>query len=113
MVERAADPDSEPCGHALMACCPPDPFPDARPGVPFGNTHVPVASDFQQQKTWEVPIADLATLLDLSKRLDLNGEVTPIVAWGMLLHHPRANELGVDDYRFLTEQLFRKVRCYG
>lgn len=111
MVERAADPDGEPCGHALMACCPPDPSPEARPGVPFGNANVPASCGLQ--KTWDLPKADLATLLDLSKRFDLDGEVTPIMAWGMLLCHPRAKELGVDDYRVLTEQLVRKVRCYG
>jgi hypothetical protein len=65
------------------------------------------------QMTWEVPKADLATLLDLSKSIDLDGEVTPIMSWGMLMSHPRANELEVDDFRKLSEELVRKVRCYG
>ncbi|KAF5003006.1 hypothetical protein FDECE_10428 [Fusarium decemcellulare] len=112
MIERAAEPDGEPCGHALMASCPPDPSPDSRPGCPFGNTHVPVDGE-PNQKTWEVPKADLATLLDLSKRLDLDGEVTPIMAWGMLTSHPRAMELDAEDMRKLGEELVRKVRCYG
>ncbi|KAM5367822.1 hypothetical protein ACJZ2D_009827 [Fusarium nematophilum] len=112
MIERAAEPDGEPCGHALMASCPPDPFPDSRPGCPFGNTHVPIDGE-PNQKTWEVPRADLATLLDLSKKLDLDGEVTPIMAWGMLISHPRALDLEVEDFRKLSEELVRKVRCYG
>ncbi|KAF5019887.1 hypothetical protein F66182_8091 [Fusarium sp. NRRL 66182] len=112
MVERASEPDGDPCGHALMASCPPDPSPDSRPGCPFGNTHIPVDGD-PNQKTWEVPRADLSTLLDLSKRLDLDGEVTPIMSWGMLMSYPRARELEVADFRKLSDELVRKVRCYG
>ncbi|KAF4980955.1 hypothetical protein FZEAL_3150 [Fusarium zealandicum] len=112
MVERAAEADGEPCGHALMASCPPDPSPDSRPGCPFGSSHVPLDGE-PNQKTWEVPRADLATLLDLSKRLDLDGEVTPIMAWGMLTSHPKALELEAEDFRRLSEELVRKVRCYG
>ncbi|RBR08878.1 hypothetical protein FVER53590_01443 [Fusarium verticillioides] len=112
MVERASEPEGEPCGHALMASCPPDPAPETRPGLPFGKTHIPLDGD-TNQKTWEVPKADLATLLDLSKSIDLDGEVTPIMSWGMLMSHPRANELEVVDFRKLSEELVRKVRCYG
>ncbi|KAM5356280.1 hypothetical protein ACJ41O_002926 [Fusarium nematophilum] len=50
---------------------------------------------------------------DLSKKLDLDGEVTPIMAWGMLISHPRALDLEVEDFRKLSEELVRKVRCYG
>ncbi|KAH7218262.1 hypothetical protein DER44DRAFT_20650 [Fusarium oxysporum] len=112
MVERASEPEGEPCGHALMASCPPDPAPETRPGLPFGKTHIPLDGD-TNQKTWEVPKADLATLLDLSKSIDLDGEVTPIMSWGMLMLHPRANELEAVDFRKLSEELVRKVRCYG
>ncbi|EXM28717.1 hypothetical protein FOTG_05884 [Fusarium oxysporum f. sp. vasinfectum 25433] len=112
MVERASEPEGEPCGHALMASCPPDPAPETRPGLPFGKTHIPLDGD-TNQKTWEVPKADLATLLDLSKSIDLDGEVTPIMSWGMLMSHPRANELEAVDFRKLSEELVRKVRCYG
>ncbi|KAF5632486.1 AP-1-like transcription factor [Fusarium sp. NRRL 52700] len=112
MVERAYEPEGEPCGHALMASCPPDPAPETRPGLPFGKTHIPLDGD-TNQKTWEVPKADLATLLDLSKSIDLDGEVTPIMSWGMLMSHPRVNELEAVDFRKLSEELVRKVRCYG
>jgi hypothetical protein len=65
------------------------------------------------QRTWELSKADLATLLDLSKRLDLDGEITPVMAWGMVLAHPRLAELQLEDFARLTEELRRKVRCYG
>ncbi|GKU13727.1 unnamed protein product [Fusarium langsethiae] len=112
MVERASEPEGEPCGHALMASCPPDPSPESRPGLPFGKTHIPL-DGAPSQKTWEVPKADLATLLDLSKSIDLDGEVTPVMSWGILMSHPRANELEAADFQKLSEDLVRKVRCYG
>lgn len=112
MVERSAEHDGEPCGHALMASCPPGPSPDSMLGCPFGKTHVPLGSELNQ-KTWEVPRADLATLLNLSKSLDLDGEVTPIMAWVMVMSHPKVMELSAEDFRKLGEELVRKVRCYG
>ena len=56
---------------------------------------------------------DLTTLLDLSKRLDLDGEITPVMAWGMILGHPRLTELTHKDFEKITEDLKGKVRCYG
>ncbi|KAK3397580.1 hypothetical protein B0T20DRAFT_412697 [Sordaria brevicollis] len=125
----------EPCGHALMASCPPEPFSELSPERPFGyantaipnlaiggdshahshhgNPPMPTSISGSGQRTWELSKADLATLLDLSKRLDLDGEITPVMAWGMVLAHPRLAELQLDDFARLTEELGRKVRCYG
>lgn len=67
----------------------------------------------QQQPSWELTKADLATLLDLSRKLNLDGEITPVMAWGMMLAHPRLGEFGRRDFGWLTEELGRKVKCYG
>ncbi|KAK4212985.1 AP-1-like transcription factor [Rhypophila decipiens] len=127
---------SEPCGHALMASCPPEPFPDLTPDIPFGYANVRVNNDYHGhghghgggsgtekakttttaetgQRTWELTKADLATLLDLSGRLNLDGEITPVMAWGMVLAHPRLEELSKEDFEWLAEELGSKVRCYG
>ncbi|KAK7731011.1 hypothetical protein SLS53_008882 [Cytospora paraplurivora] len=64
-------------------------------------------------RTWELSKADLATLLDLSQKLNLDGEITPVMAWGMVLGHPRLGELGERDFVKLSEELRSKVRCYG
>lgn len=119
----------EPCGHALMASCPPEPFPDLTPDIPFGYANVTVNDSHHHgsgdgpktaataaetgQRTWELSKADLATLLDLSGRLNLDGEITPVMAWGMVLAHPRFDELTKEDFDWLAEELGRKVRCYG
>lgn len=143
LLERSAEMGSEPCGHALMASCPPEPFSDLGAEIPFGHTNerkrkssdnssknqtpilststeassegVPPRSFAQEpvQRTWELNKADLSTLLDLSKRLNLDGEITPVMAWGMISCHPRFAELNRQDFEQLAEVLKSKVRCYG
>jgi len=75
LVERASEPEGEPCGHALMASCPPEPDLENHPDVPFGHT---MHLKGKAPKTWDVSKGDLANLLDLSKRLNLDGEITPV-----------------------------------
>jgi hypothetical protein len=111
LVERAGEPEGEPCGHALMATCPPEAFPELKPEIPFGHGIGNILP--QGQKTWDLKSSDLANLLDLSKRLNLDGEITPVMAWGMVLGHPRFSELTREDFIKMTEDLVTKVRCYG
>ncbi|KAG7137206.1 hypothetical protein HYQ45_005357 [Verticillium longisporum] len=95
LLERSSEMGGEPCGHALMASCPPEPFPELTPDIPFGYAHV--NGDLNSgQRTWELSKADLGTLLALSKRLNLDGEITP-----------------AEDFAKLTEELSTKIRCYG
>ncbi|KAL2109027.1 hypothetical protein VUR80DRAFT_3033 [Thermomyces stellatus] len=113
LMERSAGAGgSLPSGHAMMASCPPQPFTQLTPDIPFGygSGKGDCAS---RQRTWELSKGDLATLLDLSKKLDLDGEITPVMAWGMILAHPRLGELGTDDFTRLADELRGKVRCYG
>lgn len=130
LLERGTEVGgNEPCGHALMASCPPEPFPELTPDIPFGYSNVSASVNsngnsnsnnkgngnvgLSGQRTWELSKGDLATLLDLSKRLNLDGEITPVMAWGMVLAHPRLGELRTEDFEKLTEELGSKVRCYG
>ncbi|KAI9052784.1 hypothetical protein LZ554_003057 [Drepanopeziza brunnea f. sp. 'monogermtubi'] len=111
LLERAEDPEGGPCGHALMASCPPAVHSEDFLEIPFG--HGPKQMNGTAQKTWDLSKSDLANLLDLSKRLNLDGEITPVMAWGMVLGHPRSREFTSDDLRTLCLELGRKVRCYG
>ena len=124
LLERAQDTSGEACGHALMASCPPEPFPELSDEIPFGYAHthnhahrgdpnLNSQSNQSSQQTWELSKADLATLLDLSKKLDLDGEITPVMAWGMVLAHPRLTDLKREDFERLIDDLKGKVRCYG
>ncbi|KAA8564746.1 hypothetical protein EYC84_011635 [Monilinia fructicola] len=122
LIERSSDGDGEFfTGHALMASCPPEADMDMHPNIPFGHcmphnhNNAADAADGGaiKQKTWDLSKSDLANLLDLSKRLDLNGEITPVMAWGMVLGHPRFSELKEVDFKSMSEELLPKVRCYG
>ncbi len=113
LLERGTETGGEPCGHALRASCPPEPFPELTPDIPFGYANVRGADIDSGQRTWELSKGDLATLLALSTRLNLDGEITPVMAWGMVLAHPRLGELSPADFSKLTEELVSKVRCYG
>lgn len=111
LVERAEDPEGPFCGHALMASCPPEVHPEANLAMPFG--HGPTQMNGTAQKTWDLGKSDLANLLDLSKRLNLDGEITPVMAWGMILSHPRFHDLTSHDFTTICRDLGGKVRCYG
>lgn len=174
LLERsAANGGKDPCGHALMASCPPEPYSALTNDIPFGHRYgdetrngngVGATGEYVQQqqpqqliqqqqqqqmtanssagmsrnnntaankgissssamevdgadtsapRTWELSKADLATLLDLSQKLNLDGEITPVMAWGMVLGHPRLGELGAKEIAGLAEDLTGKVRCYG
>lgn len=117
LMERSAEMDGTPCGHALMASCPPETAANLTADIPFGCSNVPadvgVGAAASGQRTWELSKGDLATLLRLSSKLNLDGEITPVMAWGMILAHPRLGELMPADFRKLTEEMRGKVRCYG
>ncbi|KAJ4150896.1 hypothetical protein LMH87_011624 [Akanthomyces muscarius] len=115
LMDRGSGPEGEPCGHALMATCPPVPFKDIPKSTPFAGTDgTPIKQEeAPSQGTWQVTKADLSTLMDLSKRLDLDGEITPVMAWGMIMSHPQFAALSAADVQRIAEELGRKVRCYG
>ncbi|KAK7941128.1 uncharacterized protein PG986_013515 [Apiospora aurea] len=113
LVDRARDGTGEPCGHTLMASCPPEPVDKLTNEIPFGYSHTRSEEGKSGQRTWELSKGDLATLLDLSQKLDLDGEITPVMAWGMILAHPRLSEIRPEEFRKLADELKGKVRCYG
>ncbi|KAK4195767.1 hypothetical protein QBC40DRAFT_185037 [Triangularia verruculosa] len=112
----------EPCGHALMASCPPESFTRMSADVPFGhssstpeiNSHgANMNGTGEGLRTWDLAKPDLATLMDLSQKLNLDGEITPVMAWGMVVAHPGVTKLTMEDFKRLAGELAGKVRCYG
>lgn len=101
MVRSKTAPDAEISGHALMATCPPQSHIDEHPDETYPN------------KMPELGTPDLLKLLDLSQRLPLDGEITPIMAWALIRGSERFGELRKDDFDGLKEDLKGKVRCYG
>lgn len=112
LMERSAEAGGDSCGHALMATCPPHSSGELPQDLTFKATG-PSENTQACQRTWELTSTNLSVLLDLSKRLDLDGELTPVMAWGLVMAHPRFLEMQPAYFVRLAEELGQKVRCYG
>jgi hypothetical protein len=88
-------------GHALMATCPPQSHILNHPQEEYGH------------KMPDLNKPDLMKLLELSNRLPLDGEITPIMAWTIVRGHPRIGELTKKDIETIRTDLVAKIRCYG
>ncbi|MCJ1344353.1 hypothetical protein MMC31_002556 [Peltigera leucophlebia] len=55
----------------------------------------------------------LKILLDMSQKLELEEELTPIMAWSYISKHERFTELTYTDFELLGEELIAKTRCFG
>ena len=101
LMVRAHDAEELISGHALMATAPPD-------------RHIATCpNETYPHQMPDVAVPDLMKLLDLSNRLPLDGEITPIMAWVMVLRDERVGELSGEDIGGIKEELLAKVRCYG
>lgn len=89
-------------GHALMASCPP---PSHIANVPEGNQY--------PHQTYELPLPNLEKLLNLSRQLISEGQVTPIMVLQSLKNHEQYRSLTRDDIKAVIETLNAKIRCYG
>ncbi|KAF2397398.1 hypothetical protein EJ06DRAFT_482033 [Trichodelitschia bisporula] len=101
MVRSEDALEGEISGHALMATCPP---------ISHVKEH---PDDKYPHQMPDIGMADLVKLLDLSNRLPLDGEITPIMAWSELRTHPRYLEFTLADFEAMRDDLKGKVRCYG
>ncbi|KAL1302528.1 hypothetical protein AAFC00_002914 [Neodothiora populina] len=101
-MERSDDGAHEHmCGHALMASCPPASHIMNSPDEPYPH------------KMPDLKTPDLMRLLDLSSKLPLEGEITPVMAWMMILQSKRVFEMTAQDFELVKVDLAGKVRCYG
>lgn len=89
-------------GHALMASCPP---PSHIESVPEGNPY--------PHQTYDLPTPDLEKLLNLSKQLITDGQITPIMILQSLKNHNQYHSLTKEDVKTIIDTLNAKVRCYG
>lgn len=89
-------------GHALMASCPPPTY-----------LADPSPSEVYPHKTYDLPPANLSTLLNLSQQLVTEGEITPTMALHKVKTHARYRSLTKEDIRGMIDDLNAKVRCYG
>ncbi|KAI4280533.1 MAG: hypothetical protein L6R38_004395 [Xanthoria sp. 2 TBL-2021] len=102
MCVRGTNPNpAQLSGHALMFSCPPDRHYHENP------------NDEHYHEMPDIPNPELMKLLALSYDLPLNGEMAPVQALQIIRTHERAPELTLQDFRSLTERLFKYMNCYG
>ncbi|KAK6342907.1 hypothetical protein TWF718_008288 [Orbilia javanica] len=88
-------------GHALMASCPPESHMLDNPDIDWGS------------RTYDLQPSELNMLLNLSPKLGVSGEVTPINAWAIIQSHPNFLQLTRHDFAAIKNELVPKVKCYG
>ncbi|KAJ5766102.1 uncharacterized protein N7511_003718 [Penicillium nucicola] len=101
-VTEADDEDMPFSGHALMATCPPPSY--------IAKT---TAETPYPHKAPDLPHANLSTLLNLSRQLVTEGQITPIMALQCLKNHELYTTLRREDVKIIIDTLNTKVRCYG
>lgn len=91
-----------PSGHALMASA-------------TLLHHHPHATGHEQDRNtrWNLPESGVERLLELSDRLPLDGEVTPVQMWNHIRRHPQFIRLKAEDLEGLKIALMQHVKCYG
>ncbi|KAI9715421.1 MAG: hypothetical protein M1828_000841 [Chrysothrix sp. TS-e1954] len=121
MVKSASSPSSDPCisGHALMSTAPPsshiadhptEPYPHKPPPPGMGNSMHNIAA---APKRNDEDAQRLMQLFDFSNRIQLDGEITPVMAWAMIMADEGAWMWGVGDFERVKGELAGKIRCYG
>ena len=103
MVNKALGEEDWCSGHALMASAP-----------PIDHVREHGMDKIYPHQLPDLPKPDLVKMLNLCSSLPgLNDEVTPIMAWALLLSHPRCVELTEKDFEAIKADLKHRVTCYG
>lgn len=62
---------------------------------------------------WAVPTAEFDRLFELSRKLDLDGEITPVQAWNQIKSHRDFQKLTRAGLEALQEAISLKISCFG
>ena len=73
--------------------------------------HAPPVLDTNSK--WEIPTIELERLFEFALALNLEGEVTPIQAWGRIKNHPGFSSLSYERLQQLSAVLLEEVQCFG
>jgi hypothetical protein len=85
----------------ILSCCP-----------------APISTDSKSDRidpsyTWFAPALEVEKLMALSKRLTLDGEITPVEAWRRITQHPGFQFLDKANIESLKETMLPEMMCYG
>lgn len=101
--------DGEFSGHRLMVQAPIM----ASSNTPGTIYNLKPGGELPKNATWTVPAVDVERLLNLSSRLSLEGELTPIEAWQRIKQHPGFATLDRGRLQQLKAVILPEVQCYG
>ena len=101
--------DGEFSGHKLMVQTPIM----AHSSTPQHVFNMKPRGELPNDATWTVPAVEVDRLLNLSSRLSLEGEITPIEAWQKIKQHPGFATLDKQRLEQLKTILLPEVQCYG
>lgn len=62
---------------------------------------------------WAVPAVEFDRLFELSRKLDLDGEITPVQAWNQIKSHRRFQNLTPTGLEELQRAISTKISCFG
>ncbi|KAF2634993.1 hypothetical protein P280DRAFT_474091 [Massarina eburnea CBS 473.64] len=109
-----------PClNHVQGAAC----SSDAQPGVSTGHALMASATllyhapnqpiDTSVRCQWDTPQIGLEKLLELSERIDFEGDIAPVQAWARLCGRRGFRDLELGQLRALTGELLGEMKCHG
>jgi hypothetical protein len=101
--------DGEFSGHKLMVQTPIM----ASSSTPRQIYNMKPDGELPNNATWTVPAVEVERLLNLSSRLSLEGELTPIEAWQRIKQHPGFATLNRGRLQELKSVILPEVQCYG
>lgn len=78
----------------------------------------PISTDSKREHidtsyNWSAPELEVEKLLELSNRLTLDGEITPVEAWRRIKQYPGFRHLNRVNIAAVKEMMLPEVMCYG
>jgi len=78
----------------------------------------PISTDSKKEHidtsyNWSAPELEVEKLLELSTRLTLDGEITPVEAWRRIKQYPGFCHHNEASIKALKEMILSEVMCYG
>ncbi len=104
-IRMAGEPTYVPApGHALMAS---SSLLSEAPTTPpsIGSPH--------SDTTWTFPNEEIGWLLELSSRLELTGQITPVEAWNRMCHRCGSRGISHRAFQEAGVELAKKSHCEG
>ena len=93
-------------GHSLMLS---SPIMEHSPNYSLN----PLKLGWPRGAKWNIPAVELEKLLTFSEQIELEGEVTPVQIWNLVLRHGNFSSMTPEKLEDLRDSLLPNVKCLG